>query len=89
MAKVKTQFVCQSCGYQAPKWLGKCPGCQSWNTFVEERVIEEKTPERDLLGMEMETTPVPITEISAENLELKRGHWPTGPISGAAPRRKP
>ncbi len=30
-----------------------------------------------------------ITEISAENLELKRGHWPTGPISGAAPRRKP
>jgi transposase-like protein len=30
-----------------------------------------------------------ITEISAENLELKRGHWPTAPISGAAPRRKP
>jgi len=66
MAKVKTQFVCQSCGYQAPKWLGKCPECQSWNSFVEERVIDEKAPERDLLGMEMETTPVPITEISAE-----------------------
>jgi DNA repair protein RadA/Sms len=66
MAKVKTQFVCQSCGFQAPKWLGKCPGCQSWNSFVEERVIDEKAPERDLLGMEMETTPVPITEISAE-----------------------
>jgi DNA repair protein RadA/Sms len=66
MAKPKTQFVCQSCGYQAPKWLGKCPGCQSWNSFVEERVIDEKAPERDLLGMEMETPPVPITEISAE-----------------------
>src|SRR5512139_4231799 len=66
MAKVRTQFVCQSCGYQAPKWLGKCPGCQSWNSFVEERVIDEKAPERDLLGMEMETAPVPITEISAE-----------------------
>ena len=66
MAKVKTQFVCQSCGYQAPKWLGKCPGCQGWNSFVEERVIDEKAPERDLLGMEMETAPVPITEISAE-----------------------
>src|SRR5512139_1488660 len=66
MAKVRTQFVCQSCGYQAPKWLGKCPGCQSWNSFVEERVIDEKAPERDLLGMETETTPVPITEISAE-----------------------
>jgi DNA repair protein RadA/Sms len=66
MAKAKTQFVCQSCGYQAPKWLGKCPGCQSWNSFVEERVIDEKAPERDLLGVEMETPPVPITEISAE-----------------------
>ncbi len=66
MAKAKTQFVCQSCGYQAPKWLGKCPGCQGWNSFVEERVIDEKAPERDLLGMEMETPPVPITEISAE-----------------------
>jgi DNA repair protein RadA/Sms len=66
MVKAKTQFVCQSCGYQAPKWLGKCPGCQGWNSFVEERVIDEKAPDRDLLGVEMETTPVPITEISAE-----------------------
>jgi DNA repair protein RadA/Sms len=66
MAKAKTQFVCQSCGYQAPKWLGKCPGCQGWNSFVEERVIDEKGPERDLPGMERETPPVPITEITAE-----------------------
>lgn len=36
MAKVKTVFVCQSCGHEAAKWLGKCPGCQGWNTFVEE-----------------------------------------------------
>jgi len=66
MAKVKTHFVCQSCGYQAPKWLGKCPGCQTWNSFVEERVIEEKAPDRDLLGIEMEAVPVPMTEISTE-----------------------
>jgi len=39
MAKVKTKFVCQNCGYETPKWLGKCPGCSEWNTFVEE--IEE------------------------------------------------
>ena len=57
MTKVKTHFVCQSCGYQAPKWLGRCPGCQEWNTFVEERVIEEKVPERDLLGFETEAVP--------------------------------
>jgi len=66
MPKSKTQFVCQSCGYQAPKWLGRCPGCQEWNTFVEERVIEERTPERDILGFESEAVPTPVTEIVAE-----------------------
>ncbi len=66
MAKAKTQFVCQSCGYQAPKWLGRCPGCQAWNTFVEERVIEERAPERDILGFESEAVPTPVTEIVAE-----------------------
>lgn len=35
-AKVKTVFSCQTCGYQAPKWLGRCPDCNSWNSFVEE-----------------------------------------------------
>jgi DNA repair protein RadA/Sms len=66
MTKVKTHFVCQSCGYQAPKWLGRCPGCQEWNTFVEERVVEEKALERDLLGFETEAVPMPITEIKGE-----------------------
>jgi len=36
MSKVKSAFFCQSCGYETPKWLGKCPGCSSWNSFVEE-----------------------------------------------------
>ncbi|MFQ5681013.1 MAG: DNA repair protein RadA [Candidatus Omnitrophota bacterium] len=34
--KLKTIFTCQSCGYQAPKWLGRCPDCSGWNCFVEE-----------------------------------------------------
>lgn len=38
MSKVKTAFYCQNCGYQTPKWLGKCPSCTEWNTFVEEIV---------------------------------------------------
>lgn len=37
MAKTKTLFVCQQCGYDTPRWVGKCPGCGSWNSFVEER----------------------------------------------------
>lgn len=66
MVKAKTQFVCQSCGYQAPKWLGRCPGCQQWNTFVEERVVEERSSERDILSFESEAVPTPVTKIVAE-----------------------
>jgi DNA repair protein RadA/Sms len=69
MAKTKTHFVCQSCGYQMPKWLGRCPGCQEWNTFVEERIVEEKEPQRDLLGLESSAIPVPLTEITGEEKE--------------------
>jgi predicted ATP-dependent serine protease len=36
MAKSKIAYFCQSCGYESAKWLGKCPSCQQWNTFVEE-----------------------------------------------------
>ena len=38
MAKKSTAFFCQSCGYESAKWLGQCPGCREWNTFVEEPV---------------------------------------------------
>ena len=35
--KTKTQYACQHCGYIATKWIGRCPSCQEWNSFVEER----------------------------------------------------
>ena len=41
MAKSKRVYVCQGCGYESPKWMGKCPDCNSWNTLVEE-IKEEK-----------------------------------------------
>jgi len=41
MAKVKSAYFCQSCGYESAKWIGKCPGCQQWNSFVEEIVQKE------------------------------------------------
>ncbi|MBC7655319.1 MAG: DNA repair protein RadA, partial [Oligoflexus sp.] len=47
MAKIKTSYFCQSCGFESAKWLGKCPSCQQWNTFVEE-IVEKgnsKTPD--------------------------------------------
>lgn len=37
MSKIKTFFQCQACGYTSPKWLGKCPDCDAWNTLVEEK----------------------------------------------------
>ena len=41
MAKVKRVYVCSNCGADSPKWLGKCPSCGAWNTFVEEVVKQE------------------------------------------------
>ena len=36
MAKTKSAFFCRSCGFESPKWIGKCPGCGNWNTLSEE-----------------------------------------------------
>ncbi len=41
MSKTKTAFFCQHCGYESPKWTGKCPNCGEWNTFVEEVIHKE------------------------------------------------
>ncbi len=46
MAKVKTAFFCSNCGYESTKWLGKCPACSQWNTFIEE-VIERNQKEKN------------------------------------------
>jgi len=43
LSKSKTLFFCQSCGYESPKWIGKCPSCGSWNSFVEEVVTKNET----------------------------------------------
>ena len=40
MSKTKTSFFCSNCGYESAKWLGKCPSCNTWNTFVEEVIVK-------------------------------------------------
>jgi hypothetical protein len=42
-AKLKRTFFCTSCGYETPKWLGKCPACGEWNTITEHVVAKEST----------------------------------------------
>ncbi|MGC4021976.1 MAG: DNA repair protein RadA [Cyclobacteriaceae bacterium] len=47
MSKIKTVFFCQTCGFESPKWLGKCPSCGSWNTFVEEVVSKTESTKNE------------------------------------------
>jgi len=47
MNKVKTAFFCQTCGYESVKWVGQCPSCGQWNTFVEELIQKENTKSID------------------------------------------
>ncbi len=42
MPKNQTVFVCSSCGNESPKWLGRCPACNNWNTFYEEKIVKDK-----------------------------------------------
>ena len=42
--KSKTIFVCQNCGSQSPRWVGKCPNCDSWNSYVEEHTVSRPEP---------------------------------------------
>ncbi len=58
MAKAKTVYFCQNCGYESPKWLGQCPGCKEWNTFVEEPKITEK---KSMHGAAQQTVAQPRT----------------------------
>ena len=65
VAKVKTSFFCQECGFENPKWLGKCPGCGAWNTFVEEIKSDDQVEKKRLGGFDSQK-PQPISRINME-----------------------
>ena len=50
-SKFKHVFICQQCGKESPKWLGRCPDCQAWNSFVETRVTLSRTPSHLYSGL--------------------------------------
>ncbi len=64
MAKTKTTYVCQSCGYTTAKWMGKCPQCESWDSFVEEKTIDTKG--KSFLPVTEHARPVTIAEVRKE-----------------------
>ncbi|MBE0313609.1 MULTISPECIES: DNA repair protein RadA [Bacillaceae] len=70
MAKRKTKFLCQECGYESAKWMGKCPGCGNWNTMVEE--VEKAPAQRKgafahSQGVTIAAKPIPVTSIETVN----------------------
>jgi DNA repair protein RadA/Sms len=62
----KTIFCCQACGYQTPKWMGKCPDCGGWQTFVEEVQVARSTQRAVRSLSSLQTKPVPIDSIELE-----------------------
>lgn len=68
MAKVKSSYVCQNCGASSVKWLGRCPACGQWNTFVEQRVAE--APKRaSMISVSRQAVPEPLASVRNSNEE--------------------
>lgn len=68
MGKSKTSFICQACGYESPKWLGKCPGCDQWNTLAEELVLIKKDFKRSPT-IESNSRPQAIKDVKSSMYE--------------------
>lgn len=67
MAKIKTVFYCKECGNESPKWIGHCPGCGAWNSYVEENVALGKSANsKGSFLPEMKSKPVAVSEISVD-----------------------
>ena len=71
MAKKKTLFECQACGFQSPRWLGKCTGCNQWDTMTElttEQIKFVKETQKNS-SSPVKSKAIPITEVTQENIE--------------------
>jgi DNA repair protein RadA/Sms len=65
---VKTIFTCQSCGYQSPKWLGRCPDCSQWNSLIEENFSDVSAPKKTITAdLITQQAPKKLSEIKSED----------------------
>ena len=77
MAKTKSVYVCQNCGVDSPKWIGKCPSCGEWNSYVEEIISKDSTPKIHLGGVELvKQKPILITEEESLGVDAVNGTLP-------------
>src|SRR5512137_1486910 len=74
MAKSKTIFVCQNCGVESAKWIGRCPSCKEWNTYHEEIIAPSSPHERSYSSGQEKRKPELLDNISSdEHHRLKTG----------------
>lgn len=74
MAKSKTVFVCNECGYESAKWLGKCPGCGQWNSFYEEKIAKDSSNAFAVGEKIKNVTPKKLNEVvGKEKTRIKTG----------------
>jgi len=71
MAKAKRVFTCQSCGHQTAKWLGKCPDCDAWNSYVEEAVVTPRQG-RAVSNSQPASLPLPLAAVRRDEDERLR-----------------
>ncbi len=69
MAKVKKAYYCQNCGHESPKWLGRCPNCNEWNTFVEELVVPSANQGKPLVANASKKKPEAIQNVSSQKIQ--------------------
>ena len=68
MAKDKKVFLCNECGYDSPKWSGKCPACGAWNSFVEKSIRQDKGTRSVPTASDVAVRPVRIDDVSTDEL---------------------
>src|SRR3989338_10986256 len=66
--KRSSSFICQQCGYNSPQWLGRCPNCQSWNSFVETTVENKTIGKKVSSGNRSSEKPKIISEVEFKNI---------------------
>ena len=66
MAKNKTIFVCQNCGVESAKWIGRCPSCKEWNTYHEEIIASSSTPQNSFVRTQDKRKPELLDNIKAD-----------------------
>lgn len=68
MSKAKTVFICSNCGANSPKWIGNCPSCKEWNTYIEEILEKEKPKSNYSLKKDHRSKPIALKEVEQGNL---------------------